>query len=77
VGAQGHRNVSHGCVNVAPGNARWLFAQTKVGDPITVRGTERKLDTGDGWTAWNQSWAQFVKGSALPVPPELAAAAAG
>jgi lipoprotein-anchoring transpeptidase ErfK/SrfK len=74
VGAQGHRNVSHGCVNVSSGNARWLFAQTKVGDPITVRGTERKLDAGDGWTAWNLSWAQFVKGSALPVPAELVAA---
>jgi lipoprotein-anchoring transpeptidase ErfK/SrfK len=72
--AQGHRNVSHGCVNVSPSNATWLFAQTKVGDPITVRGTERKLEVGDGWTAWNLSWADFVKGSALPLPPELVAA---
>lgn len=75
VRAQGHRNVSHGCVNLSAGNAQWLFSQTKVGDPITVRGTERRLAAGDGWTAWNQSWAQFVKGSALPVSPELAAQA--
>jgi lipoprotein-anchoring transpeptidase ErfK/SrfK len=77
VGAQGHRNVSHGCVNVSPGNARWLFAQTKVGDPITVSGTERRLEVGDGWTAWNQTWQEFVKGSALPGPAELMGGAAG
>ncbi|HET9143585.1 L,D-transpeptidase [Actinophytocola sp.] len=76
VGAQGRRNVSHGCVNMSNGNAVWLFRQTLVGDPITVKGTERKLANGDGWTAWNHSWQRYIKGSALPVPPELAAAAA-
>ena len=74
VGDQGRRNVSHGCVNMSNGNAVWLFRQTMVGDPITVKGTERKLVNGDGWTAWMYSWEQFIKGSALPVPPELAAA---
>ncbi len=73
VGAQGRRNVSHGCVNVSPSNARWLFDKTLIGDPITVRGTEDKLDAGNGWTAWDMSWKEFVKGSALPVPAELAA----
>jgi lipoprotein-anchoring transpeptidase ErfK/SrfK len=74
VGAQGRRNVSHGCVNMSNGNAVWLFRQTLVGDPVTVKGTERKLTNGDGWTAWMYSWERFIKGSALPVPPELAAA---
>jgi hypothetical protein len=59
---------------VSPSHARWLFAKTLVGDPITVRGTEDKLVTGNGWTAWNLSWKDFVKGSALPVPADLAAA---
>src|SRR6185295_18323967 len=40
---QGHRNVSHGCVNVAMGNAKYLFDLTLIGDPVTVRGTERSL----------------------------------
>jgi lipoprotein-anchoring transpeptidase ErfK/SrfK len=74
VGSQGRRNVSHGCVNMSGGNAVWLFRQTLVGDPVTVRGTGRKLVDGDGWTAWMHPWKQYVKGSALPVPPELAAA---
>lgn len=68
VGDQGRRNVSHGCVNVSTGNARWLFDRTMVGDPVTVTGTERRLVAGNGWTAWNMSWKQFIKGSALPVP---------
>ncbi|GIJ19922.1 L,D-transpeptidase [Micromonospora lutea] len=65
---QGRQNVSHGCVNVSMANARWLFKRTKIGDPITITGTERKLAAGNGWTAWNLSWSEFVKGSALPVP---------
>jgi lipoprotein-anchoring transpeptidase ErfK/SrfK len=67
VGDQGRRNVSHGCVNVSPSNAQWLFKNTKVGDPVTVTGTEDKLAPGDGWTAWNMSWKEFITGSALPV----------
>ena len=71
VGSQGRTNVSHGCVNVSPSNARWLFDKTLVGDPVTVKGTGDKLEYGNGWTAWNVSWAEFIKGSALPVPQSL------
>jgi lipoprotein-anchoring transpeptidase ErfK/SrfK len=71
-GAQGHTNVSHGCVNVSPSNAKWLFDKTLIGDPVTVQGTGNKLTYGNGWTAWNVSWTDFVKGSALPVPADLA-----
>lgn len=71
-GDQGHTNVSHGCVNVSDANSRWLFGITHIGDPVTVQGTEVKVVDGDGWTAWNESWPEFVAGSALPVPAELA-----
>jgi lipoprotein-anchoring transpeptidase ErfK/SrfK len=71
VGDQGHRNVSHGCVNLSPSNAKWMFDKTLIGDPITVRGTGDKLVPGNGWTPWNLSWKDFVKGSALPVPADL------
>jgi lipoprotein-anchoring transpeptidase ErfK/SrfK len=73
VGDQGQRNVSHGCINLSPANAKWLFNRTKVGDPVTVSGTEVKLEHGNGWTAWNMSWAEFIKGSALPVPADIGA----
>jgi lipoprotein-anchoring transpeptidase ErfK/SrfK len=59
---QGYTNVSHGCINVSPGNAKWLYDHIKIGDPVTVRGTEHKLDPGNGWTAWNMSWKDYLKG---------------
>jgi lipoprotein-anchoring transpeptidase ErfK/SrfK len=66
VGAQGRTNVSHGCVNMSTPNAAWLFGITKMGDPVVIKGTGRQLDNGNGWTDWNMSWSQYVKGSAIP-----------
>ena len=63
VGDQGHRNVSHGCVNVSTGNASWLFGTTLIGDPVTTQGTERKLAAGNGWTVWNMTWAEYTAGT--------------
>jgi len=63
---QGVRNVSHGCVNMSMENAAWLFSLTKVGDPITVKGTERTIQKGNGWTDWSMTWDEYVKGAALP-----------
>jgi lipoprotein-anchoring transpeptidase ErfK/SrfK len=76
VGDQGHTNVSHGCVNMSTDNSAWLFGITHIGDPVTVKGTEVQLSLGNGWTGWNQSWGDFVKGSAVPVPAQLAAGTA-
>lgn len=65
VGDQGERNVSHGCVNVSPSNARWIFNKSLIGDPVVVKGTEDKLSYGNGWTPWDVSWEKFKEGSAL------------
>jgi lipoprotein-anchoring transpeptidase ErfK/SrfK len=65
-GVQGQTNVSHGCVNVSMANAKWLFGLTKMGDPVVVKGTERQLRNGNGWTDWNVPWSEYVKGSAIP-----------
>lgn len=72
VASQGKTNVSHGCINMSAENAKWLFSQTKIGDPVTVKGTERKLQNGNGWTDWNLTWDEYVKGSALPYEPDAA-----
>ncbi len=74
VNAQGRRNVSHGCVNLSLANAKWLFDTIKIGDPVTVIGTEVKLTWGNGWTDWDVPWAEYVKGSALPYQPGQVAA---
>ncbi len=63
--------MSHGCVNVSQEGGQWLFGKTLIGDPVTVTGTEDKVAVGDGWTAWNVSWDEFIKGSALPIPDNL------
>ncbi|MFI5489170.1 L,D-transpeptidase [Micromonospora echinaurantiaca] len=70
-GDQGKTNVSHGCTNISAAAADWLMGITQVGDLVTFKGTEVQLTEGNGWTAWNVGWDEFVKGSALPVPAGL------
>jgi len=65
VASQGHTDVSHGCTNVSTANAKWMYENSHVGDPVTVKNTKRKLVWGDGWTDWNVSWDSYLKGSAL------------
>jgi len=36
VGQQGHSNVSHGCINLAPADAEWYFNNVGIGDPVTT-----------------------------------------
>ncbi|WP_238334979.1 L,D-transpeptidase [Kribbella amoyensis] len=64
-GSQGSENVSHGCVGMSLKDGAWYFSQTLRGDPVIVTGTSRKMETGNGWTDWNQSWGQYKQGSAL------------
>lgn len=65
VSAQGSYNVSHGCVGMGVDNAKWLFNLTHRGDPVEVTGTQRGLEDGNGWTDWNQTFAEYRQGSAL------------
>jgi lipoprotein-anchoring transpeptidase ErfK/SrfK len=62
---QGRTNVSHGCTNLSPENAEWVYKNSQIGDPVTVTGTEKRLARDNGWTVWDMSWADYVKGSAL------------
>lgn len=65
VSDQGRRNVSHGCVNISTTNARWFYYLSNRGDIVTVTGTEARVRPGDGWTDWNLTWDEYLKGSAL------------
>ena len=52
VGDQGKRNVSHGCINLSPTNAKWFYDNFGSGDPIIVKnsvGTYNKPDGADDW----------------------------
>ncbi|MGR6922222.1 L,D-transpeptidase [[Actinomadura] parvosata] len=67
-GAQGSSNVSHGCVNASPADAKWFYEFTQRGDIIEVTGTSRKLRFGNGPTPWAKSWEDWLAGSALGKP---------
>ena len=65
VGSQGSDNVSHGCINVSPSNARWFFDNTKRGDIIEVVNTVGSTLAGtDGLGDWNIPWEQWQAGNA-------------
>ncbi|MGW2159482.1 Ig-like domain-containing protein [Nonomuraea sp. NPDC001699] len=67
-GAQGNSNVSHGCVNASPADARWFYDFTQRGDVIQVKGTSRKLRFGNGPTPWAKSWEEWLDGGATGKP---------
>jgi len=73
VNQQGNTNVSHGCVNMSTDNARWIYENVNVGDPVITRGTEVPLEWGNGFTDWNISWEEYVLGSAIPYAPPTSA----
>ncbi|MGH8859765.1 MAG: L,D-transpeptidase [Jatrophihabitantaceae bacterium] len=63
--AQGHDNVSHGCLNLNYDNASWYYRTSRVGDLVKVinsGGPSLQLWQGGDWTL---SWAQWQQGSAL------------
>jgi lipoprotein-anchoring transpeptidase ErfK/SrfK len=64
VADQGKRNVSHGCINVGPENAAWLFNRLQVGDPVTVKNTETTVQLGNGYTDWTLSFEDWLTHSA-------------
>jgi lipoprotein-anchoring transpeptidase ErfK/SrfK len=52
VSDQGKRNVTHGCINISPSNAKWFYDNFGTGDPIVVKnsvGTYAKNDGSNDW----------------------------
>jgi lipoprotein-anchoring transpeptidase ErfK/SrfK len=60
---QGRDDVSHGCTNLSTDNAQWVYDNSEIGDPVTVSGTGKHLSPGNGWTVWDMTWSDYVKGS--------------
>jgi lipoprotein-anchoring transpeptidase ErfK/SrfK len=77
VGDQGSHNVSHGCINLGPRDARWFYRLTQPGDVVEVTGTHRRLDPGNGWGFWQLTWPEWLttshvatwSGQGLTPPP--------
>ncbi|MBV9514629.1 MAG: L,D-transpeptidase [Mycobacteriaceae bacterium] len=52
VADQGQRNVSHGCINISPSNARWFYNNFGIGDPIVVMNSVGSYPRNDGSQDW-------------------------
>jgi len=63
--SQGNTNVSHGCLNLNPENARWFYDFAVTGDVVEVRNTGneplQQSQNGD----WSVPWETWLAGSAL------------
>lgn len=63
VSDQGNRNVSHGCINLAPENAKWFFDTVKKGDVVINTNTGGPgLRAGDGLGDWQIPWGEWLTG---------------
>ncbi|MFI9769717.1 Ig-like domain-containing protein [Streptomyces sp. NPDC052415] len=63
----GNSNQSSGCIGMSDANAAWFYGQVRPGDPFEITGKDTKgvVDPGNGFGAWNLSWAQWQQKSAL------------
>jgi lipoprotein-anchoring transpeptidase ErfK/SrfK len=65
VWAQGHQNVSHGCLNLNYANAKWYYNHTRIGDVVqVVHSGGPKINFNQGGE-WSVPWSAWLKGSAL------------
>ncbi|WAL65939.1 Ig-like domain-containing protein [Amycolatopsis cynarae] len=66
VSVQGKANVSHGCLNLSPANAKQYYDGVLTGDPVEIIGSTQQLGPEDGdYADWTYSWADWTKMSAL------------
>ena len=65
VNAQGTQNVSHGCTNMAPVDAQWMFNNSKMGDVVTFTGSPRAFRPTEGIGVWVYDFAGWKAQSAL------------
>ncbi|MGH3519766.1 MAG: L,D-transpeptidase [Haloechinothrix sp.] len=66
VGDQGKRNVSHGCINLAPADAKEYYDSALIGDPVEITGSDQRLTWRDGaYHDWTYSWSRWQEMSAL------------
>jgi lipoprotein-anchoring transpeptidase ErfK/SrfK len=63
---QGKRNVSHGCANLSPKNAKIYYDIAMTGDPVEVTGSSIPLSSKDyDYYDWALTWDEWQAKSAL------------
>ncbi len=63
--AQGSQNVSHGCTNMAPVNAEWMFNNSRMGDVVKFTGSSRPFKPTEGIGVWVYDFEGWKAQSAL------------
>ncbi|MFF8632820.1 Ig-like domain-containing protein [Streptomyces pilosus] len=63
----GRANRSSGCIGMSDADAAWFYRQVRPGDPFEITGEDTKgvVAPGNGFGAWNLSWAEWQRRSAL------------
>jgi lipoprotein-anchoring transpeptidase ErfK/SrfK len=63
-GSIGDANTSHGCIGLKTADAKWIWENSMLGDPVVVTGSDKdsqgKTNRIDDW---NISWATWSKGN--------------
>jgi lipoprotein-anchoring transpeptidase ErfK/SrfK len=67
---QGFTNVSHGCVNLSPEDAKTYYQMAIPGDPVTIMSSPKSGKWDDGWTQWFDDWNEYLAGSATHMAVE-------
>ncbi|MEU2114590.1 Ig-like domain-containing protein [Streptomyces sp. NPDC016459] len=63
----GNANMSSGCIGMSDADAASFYASVNVGDPFEITGRDTKgvVAEGNGYGAWNLSWADWQRRSAV------------
>ncbi|WP_336793538.1 L,D-transpeptidase [Gordonia malaquae] len=65
VGQQGSANVSHGCVNLSPADAKWMYDTFRLGDVVEISNSGGdELPVWDTYGDWAVPWKVWKAGNA-------------
>lgn len=63
-GEVGSVNSSHGCIHCHTADATWFYNLAQVGDVVQISGTDKTVDTTNGFGDYTASWSSWLSGSA-------------
>jgi lipoprotein-anchoring transpeptidase ErfK/SrfK len=55
----GKRNTSHGCINLSPEDAQWVYDTFLLGDVVEVKNSPKPLPVWDGLGDWQLAYDQY------------------
>jgi lipoprotein-anchoring transpeptidase ErfK/SrfK len=63
-GSIGDANTSHGCVGLKTKDAKWIWENSMLGDPVVITGSDKNgQELYNRFDDWNISWSTWLKGN--------------